>query len=183
MKTLKYLSIFLILLITTTAGVFLYQWMGKEIRPFRIPKITSDLKIEEVRLTRAIEGRIEWELRAKSADYFREKGITHLELPEVVFYGKGDKRIELKGEKGEVYSDTNDVAVSGNVRIVTSDGYSFQSDYLRYSSQKRVVTTESRVIVKGKGLDMEGTGMLADIEHDRIFIKKGVKAVLEGKIK
>lgn len=183
MKILKYLAISIIFLVIIAMVGFLYKWMGKGISPFKIPRISSDLKIEEVHLTRAVEGKTEWELKAKSADYFREKGVTHLELPDVFFYGNGDKRIELKGDKGEVFNDTNDIAVSGNVTIVTSDGYTFQSDSLRYYSGKRTVATESRVIVKGKGMEVEGLGMIADMDSGRVIIKKEVKATLKGAIK
>ena len=178
MKIFKYLLISLILLIIITVAGFLYLWMGKGGASFDIPKIIPDLKIEGVHLTRAVAGKTEWELRAKSADFFREEGVTRLENPKVVFIGKGDKRIELTGSKGEVFNNTNDVAVSGDVRIVNSDGYALQSDFLRYFSEKKIVTTESKVIMKGKGIDIEGVGMVADIEQDRVFIKKSVKAVL-----
>lgn len=183
MKILRYLVISIIIVIIFTAGGFLYLWTNKGVIPFVIPKIGSDLKIKEVHLTRTVSGKTEWELTAKSADYFKEKGITYLESPQVVFYGEKGKKIELKGDGGEIFNDTNDIAVSGNVKITTSDGYLFRSDSLRYSSEKKVVTTESKVSIKGKGLEIEGVGMSADMERDTVFIKRGVKAVLEGNVK
>jgi len=178
MKILKYVVISIILVLAITAAGFLYIWSYKGGKPFKIPKIIPDLKIAEVHLTRSVAGRTEWELKATSADYFREEGVTRLESPVVTVYGNGDKRIE-----GKVFNDTNDVALSGNVNIVTSDGYTFQSDSLRYSSGKKVVTTESKVFVKGKGMEVEGVGMVADIGRDRVIVKKGVRAVLEGTLK
>ncbi|MDO8444550.1 MAG: LPS export ABC transporter periplasmic protein LptC [Deltaproteobacteria bacterium] len=183
MKILKYVVISIILVLAITAAGFLYIWSHKGGAPFKIPKIIPDLKIAEVHLTRSVAGRTEWELKATSADYFREEGVTRLESPEVTVYGNGDKRIELRGDEGKVFNNTNDVALSGNVNIVTSDGYIFQSDSLRYSSGKKVVTTESKVFIKGKRMEAEGVGMVADIGRDRVFVKKGVKAVLEGTLK
>lgn len=183
MKILKYVVTSIILVLVISAAGFIYIWSHKGGKPFEIPKIIPDLKIAEVRLTRSVAGRTEWELKATSADYFREEGVTRLESPVVTVYGNGDKRIELRGDEGKIFTDTNDVALSGNVNIVTSDGYIFHSDSLRYSSEKRVVTTESKIFVKGKGMEVEGVGMLADISRDRIFIKKGVKAALEGTLK
>jgi len=183
MKILRYLVISIIIVITFTAGGFLYLWMNKGVIPFVIPKIGSDLRIKEVHLTRAVAGRTEWELTAKSADYFKEKGVTYLDSPQVVFYGEKGKRMELEGDNGEIFNDTNDITVSGNVKITTSDGYLLRSDSLRYSSEKKVVTTESKVFIKGKGLEIEGIGMSADIERNTALIKRGVKAVLEGNVK
>ncbi|MEK7850335.1 MAG: LPS export ABC transporter periplasmic protein LptC, partial [Deltaproteobacteria bacterium] len=100
-----------------------------------------------------------------------------------VFYGEKGKRMELVGDNGEIFNDTNDITVSGNVKITTSDGYLFRADSLRYSSEKKVVTTESKVFIKGKGLEIEGIGMSADIERNTALIKSGVKAVLEGNVK
>lgn len=183
MKILRYLVISIIIVITFTAGGFLYRWMNKGVVSFVMPKISSDLEIKEVHLTRVAAGRTEWELTAKSADYFKEKGVTSLDSPQVVFYGKKGKRMELEGENGEIFKDTNDITVSGNVKITTSDGYLFRSDSLTYSSEKKVVTTESKVFIKGKRLEIEGVGMLADMERDTVLLKKGVKAVLEGSVK
>lgn len=177
-KIFKYLVISLILLVSITVAGFLYLWMGRKGASFNLPKIIPDLKIEGVHLTRAVAGKMEWELRARSADFFREEGVTRLDAPKVVFFGNGDKRIELTGSKGEVFNNTNDLAVSGDVRIVSSNGYTLRSDFLRYYSEKKIVTTESKVFMKGKGIDMEGVGMVTDIERELIFIKKGVKAVL-----
>ncbi|MBF8250549.1 MAG: lptC [Deltaproteobacteria bacterium] len=177
-KIFKYLVISLILLVSITVAGFLYLWMGKGGASLNLAKIIPDLKIEGVHLTRAVAGKTEWELRAKSADFFKEEGVTRLDAPKVVFFGNRDKRIELTGSKGEVFNNTNDLAVSGDVRIVSSDGYTLRSDFLRYFSEKKIVTTESKVIMKGKGIDIEGVGMVADIEQDRVFIKNSVKAVL-----
>lgn len=179
MKIFKYLIISLILIVMITVAGFIYQWMGKDGESFEdLPKILPDLKIEGVHLTRSIAGRTEWELRAKSADIFKEEGVTRLEAPEVVFFGKGDRRFELTGRKGEVFNGTNDVTVSGEVKIINSDGYILTTDSLRYDSGKNVISTDSKVFMKGKLINMEGEGLAADIERNRVILKKGVKAVL-----
>jgi LPS export ABC transporter protein LptC len=177
-KIFKYLVISLILLVSITVAGFLYLWMGRKGGSFNLPKIIPDLKIEGVHLTRAVAGKMEWELRAKSADIFKEEGVTRFDAPKVVFFGTGDKKIELTGSKGEVFNNTNDLAVSGDVRIVSSDGYALRSDFLRYYSEKKIVATESKVFFKGRSIDMEGVGMVADIERERILIKKNVRALL-----
>lgn len=180
MKTLKYLLVSIIFLVIITTSVFLYRWIGKEAAS-KIPGISSDLKMEGVHLTRAVAGKTEWELRARSASYSRNKGVTYLDTPEVVLYGKRELKIELKGEKGEVFNDTNDISISGNVIISTTDGYTLRTESLNYSSSKREVSTESRVVVKGKGMEVEGVGMAADInDNGWITIKRDVKAVMEG---
>ena len=178
MKIFKYIVIAVILLVVITVAGFLYLWMGRGGASFNLPKIVPDLKIEGIHLTRAVAGKMEWELRAISADFFKEEGVTRLDTPKVVFFDNGDKRIELTGSKGEVFNNTNDLAVSGDVRITSSDGYTLRADFLRYYSEKKIIATESKVFLKGRGIDMEGVGMVADIERDRIIVKKGVKAVL-----
>lgn len=178
MKIIKYLAISLFLLVSITVAVFLFRWTGKGYGSFNVPKIIPDLKIEGVHLTRAVAGKVEWELRAVSADLFKEEGVTRLKSPKVTFWGNGPKRIELTGNKGDVFNNTNDVVVSGDVKVVSTDGYVLQTDYLRYVSEKKIVTTDSKVTLNGKGIDIEGVGMLADIDSNRIYIKKKVIAVL-----
>lgn len=182
MKILKYVVISVIFVVIITVVVLLYLWLGKGFMSSQIPKINSDLKIQGVRLIRSIAGKTEWELKAKSADYFKDEGVTHLELPDALFYDKNNMRIELKGDKGEVFNNTNDIAVSGNVKVATDDGYTLYSDSLRYYAQKRMVVTESKVFVDGKGIKVEGLGMMADIDSGRVIIKKDVKAILEGRL-
>ena len=171
-KVFKYLVISLIFLVSITVAGFLYLWMGRKGASYNLPRIIPDLKIEGVHLTRALAGKMEWELKARSADFFQGRGVTRLDAPKVVFFGNGDKRIELTGSKGEVFNNTNDLAVSGDVSIVSSDGYTLRSDLLRYYSEKKIIVTESKVFLKGRGIDMEGVGMVADIERGRIFVKR-----------
>lgn len=179
MKIFKYLIITLILLVMITVAGFIYQWMGKEGGSFEdLPKIIPDLKVEGIHLTRSIAGRMEWELNAISADIFKEEGLTRLEAPKVVFFGKGDKTVKLTGNKGEVLNGTNDLSVTGDVKIVNSDGYTLTTDSLHYYSDKNSIATDSKVFMKGELIKMEGEGLVADIERNRVTIKKGVKAVL-----
>ena len=73
-KVFKYLVISLIFLVSITVAGFLYLWMGRKGASYNLPRIIPDLKIEGVHLTRALAGKMEWELKARSADFFREEG-------------------------------------------------------------------------------------------------------------
>ena len=122
----------------------------------------------------------EWELNAQSAQYFKNENKIVLQSIALTFYSDEGKRYNLTAEQGELYTDSNDLKVFGNVFVDTDEGYQVRTDSFHYNAAERTIFTDAKVTLKSKELVMTGTGMVVDLEEERLRILRDVRA-LENK--
>lgn len=119
----------------------------------------------------------EWELDAKSAQYFKDENKIVLHSIELTFFSNEGKVYQLTADDGELYTDSKDVNVSGNVVVLTEEGYHIQADSFRYDAEERKILTNDRVHLSSKELVMTGKGMVVDLEEEKFYILEEVKAL------
>ena len=118
----------------------------------------------------------EWELNADTAQFFRGENKIVLQSLTATFFSNEGKMYTLIADKGELYTDSNNVNVSGNVIANTHEGYQIKTDSLQYSAQKRTITTNDKVALSGKDMVMTGRGMIVDLEQEKLHLLGEVKA-------
>ena len=121
-------------------------------------------------------GNKEWALDAQSAQVFNEEKKIVLKKLDVIFYSAKGEGFTLVADQGELYTDSKDVAVSGNVVTTTDQGFQIESDSLKYSSQDRTISTTDKVTLRGNNMVMKGTGMIIDVEKETLSILEEVRA-------
>lgn len=121
-------------------------------------------------------GNKEWALEAQSAQVFNEEKKIVLKKLDVIFFSAKGKGFTLVADQGELYTDSKDVAVSGNVVTTTDQGFQIESDSLKYSSQDRTISTTDKVTLRGNNMVMKGTGMIIDVEKETLRLLEEVKA-------
>ena len=119
----------------------------------------------------------EWELDAKSAQYFKGENKIVLQSIELTFFSGEGKAYKLTADHGELYTDSKDVKVSGNVIFLTAEGYHVQADSFKYNAEERKISTNDRVHLSGKELVMTGKGMVVDLDKEKLYILGEVKAL------
>jgi len=119
----------------------------------------------------------EWVLDAESAQYFKDENKIVLQSIVATFFSDEGKVYKLTAEYGELYSDSKDLKVSGNVVAVTDEGYRIQTDSFHYRAKERKIFTNDDVTLSSKKLVMTGKGMVVDLDEERLYILKGVKAL------
>lgn len=122
----------------------------------------------------------EWELNAQSAQYFKNENKIVLHRIALTFYSDDGKSYNLTAEQGELYTESNDIKVSGNVVVDTDEGYQVRTDSFKYNAQERKIVTDDKVTLISKEMVMTGKGMIVDLEEERLHILKDVRA-LENK--
>lgn len=122
----------------------------------------------------------EWELNAQSAQYFKNENKIVLQSIALTFYSDEGKKYNLTAEQGELYTDSNDLKVSGNVFVDTDEGYQVRTDSFQYNATERTIVTDDKVTLRSKEMVMTGKGMIVDLEEERLRILGDVRA-LENK--
>lgn len=118
----------------------------------------------------------EWALDAQSAQVFEAEKKVALKKLEVIFFSAEEKGFTLVADRGEIYTDSKDVIVSGNVVTTTDQGFQIESDSLKYNSQDRTISTTDRVTLRGNNMVMKGKGMVIDVDKETLNLLEEVKA-------
>ena len=135
---------------------------------------TADLKLDRIHYMETREGMKEWELDAASASYFKEDGTILLQKVRATFFGKNEENYSLVGEKGKFNTQTKMIEVYEGVKINSSDGYQMRTHSLAYSAEKKILSTQDPVEIKGPEFFMAGTGMIVDLQRQRLKVLGGV---------
>jgi len=156
------------------------------------PRPTSEFEVGEneqwiqgADLIETREGKKEWELRAERANSTKEKGLWILETVRSKFYSENDDGVffVVKGDRGRVVVATKDMEVSGNVDVQSSNGYTFNTEKINYSSSDRLLTSDDPVKMQGladadsDGIYLEGVGLLASLKEQYMDVTSSVKLV------
>ncbi|HBO84481.1 MAG: LPS export ABC transporter periplasmic protein LptC [Deltaproteobacteria bacterium GWC2_42_11] len=125
-------------------------------------------------------GRKEWELDALKAEYFKEDDTTIFEDVKVIFYAKDGKTFVVKGKRGKLVNQTKDVEINGDVSVISEDGYKLTTESLRFEAGIKQIKTDDRVFLTGSTIDVEGVGLLIDINKETVSVLKNVRTVLKN---
>ena len=181
--TLRFLIGVIILGSLGLVGVLVWQSLispSMEKTPPAKPDASADLKLDRVHYTETREGVKEWELEATSAVYRKEGDTVILEKIRATFYGKHQERYHLIGEKGKFNTQTKVIEVYDGVRIESSNGYYMRTRSLKYQADQKELYTPDPVEMEGPSIRVEGTGMVVELNHERVKILKGVTTTLSS---
>ena len=143
-----------------------------------LPPQGVDMQLKDVHYEQTNQNALkEWELNAQSAQYFKGENKIALRSIALTFFSDEGKVYKMSADYGELYTDSRDVKVSGNVVVVTDEGYRIKTDSFQYSAKERKIFTKDKVALSGKELVMTGKGMVVDLEDERLHILEEVRAL------
>jgi len=181
MKKLRYIlltiaSLAFILVMVALVRNFL---ISEDIKPLgNLPPKGVNMQIENIHYEQTDQNAIkEWELDAESAQYFKDENKIALQSIEVTFFSNGGKGYKLTAKCGELHTDSKDVKLSGDVVAVTDEGDLIKADSFQYRAQERKIFTDDDVTVSSEKMVMNGKGMIIDLEKERLYILKEVRAL------
>ncbi len=148
--------------------------------PSQKPEVAADLKLDRVHYTETREGVKEWEMQAASAVYFKGENTVVLDKVQATFYGKEKESYVLVGEKGKYNTQTKVIEVYDGVKIDSSDGYHLRTRSLKYQAEQRELQTSDPVEMRGPDLEVNGVGMIVELNHQRVKILGGVTTTLSS---
>jgi LPS export ABC transporter protein LptC len=180
MKPLRNIRLLLGFMIVGSLGlVAILTWrtlappQGKNV-PGTEPAISADLQLNRVKYTETRDGVKEWELEAASVRYFQEENTVFIEDVRATFFGKNKETYTLLGERGKFNTRTKAIEVFDGVKLDSSDGYRMRTQSLKYQAEKRELRTSDFVEMSGPQLRVQGTGLVVEIDKQRLKILKRV---------
>jgi LPS export ABC transporter protein LptC len=140
-----------------------------------------DQKMQGVHLVENQEHEKGWELFATEATG-KADGQWILKKVKVQFFHENKSNYIVTGDVGEIEAKTKDMIISGNVNTISSNGYSFRTDTLRYISKQKLMTSLDRVTMSGPpdnsggGFQLVGEKLLVDMQKNRMSILDKITA-------
>jgi len=152
---------------------------GPETMVSTVPKDQGeDINLSQIHHVASRDGIKEWILDADSAQYQRTENKTVLRHISATFYLKDSRSIHLTSRDGILLTETKDLEVSGDV-VVRSGPFELNTERLHYDHKNRSIFTDGRVVMKGRGMDLTGKGLVFSLNTERALIKGDVEALFK----
>ena len=139
----------------------------------------TDITIGQIRHTSVRDGRKEWSLEAASANYSDDTKEALFNEVQVIFFLENDREVMVKGQKGRLKTDTNDITVSGDVTVEDAD-YKLTAQQIEYDHVDRKIDIPVPVTITGQGIELHADQMTVDLSSETALLEGAVKGVFRG---
>lgn len=143
-----------------------------------IPEGTN-IVLGEVRHTAVREGKKEWTLEALSAHYSENTKEAVFKDVKIIFFMDNGGRVNLEGQQGTINTASNDMQVSGNVRVEQDDN-ALLTEMIEYDHKTRKITSQSPVRIVGRNFDLQANTMQVDLASETAIFTGDVKGQINA---
>lgn len=92
----------------------------------------------------------------------------------------GTQSFLITSDTGEMNKNSDEGYLSDNVVVHLDPETQLNTDYLRYSPEKKFVYTDDPVTINGKGVKITGQGCEIDLVNKKMWIKKDAEMEMDG---
>lgn len=146
------------------------------------PISNADMTMDNFHFTQTGKDKIEWEVRAARAKLFKDENKAVLDDMTAAFVTPQGIRLELKGDEGIFNTDSHDMYIrkrDNQIRVISSNGYTMQTDSLFWNNKKRMVITEDAVLIEGPQLKVKGRGFRINAVSQQLEVLADVEATIK----
>ncbi len=135
--------------------------------------------LEGVRFEGYRDGAPDVEVRARAAEVDWAKEEVRLERVRISLPAMERGPVEVRAARGRINLATEGFVLEGGVVVRTGDGQTLETRELRYEPTRETLVSDHSVRVRGKGLDLVGSGMELDVPTRRVRLRGPVRATTE----
>lgn len=119
----------------------------------------------------------EWSLQAAAARHYPAANRIELQDLVVQYFRDNGTAYRLSGSRGELNTKTRNLSVSGGVSALLPDNTTIRTESLYYDHEQRIIRTEDCVTIDRGTVQLEGTGMVVDLERQKLSLLGNVQAL------
>lgn len=148
-----------------------------------LPSTRPTIEITGYRMVESQKQRKSTEILAERAALYKTENLAALYELRAWLWGNSDDPFEVTGKQGILKSDTQDFEIQNEARLLSPDGYLFQTSFIKYNAARKHFTgTEEvqaeQVSLRGPSpLKMTGTGFFVNLGERQYEILKNVRAL------
>jgi LPS export ABC transporter protein LptC len=140
-----------------------------------------DVALQDIDYTHIKDGRASWRLVAQQVERQAQSGFLRVDGPQMTFYDDGgETKGSLQADEGVISDDYQKVGLHGEVVLKNPSGYALYTDHLDYDQATQMATTDAHVRLLGDGLNLEGTGLVFDVQKNLLRLHANVKGVFDS---
>ncbi|OGQ98744.1 MAG: LPS export ABC transporter periplasmic protein LptC [Deltaproteobacteria bacterium RIFOXYD12_FULL_57_12] len=135
--------------------------------------------MEDVVLAQSKAGRREWRIRAARLYTAGSEEDLRMEQVAAVFYGDGDQgETSIVSDEARYESGRELLSVTGDVVVVTANGYRLQAPSLEYQGSQHQLLATAGVKVAGERFDLQGERLTYDVKTNDFQLEGKVVCAL-----
>lgn len=135
-------------------------------------QLKDDSFIEGLKIIHKNNGKSDWTLIAKKADFQEHENLAYLDDVQITMQGKN---MTIFADKGQFNMSNKNLSVNGNI-IAKSKDYSITTEHVSLDSKAGTISSDGNITLKGKKLDLQGKGISINNKDQKVRILKDVKA-------
>lgn len=143
----------------------------------------AEVIIEQFHFANNDSDNLSWEISAARAEMRKDLGTALLNDLDAVFNGRDGMVLTLRADTGTFDEETRAITLASGespVTITASNGYMMSAEDLSWDDEKKELSTDKEVSIKGSGMDIEGRGMVARADLQEVRITDGVRTVFRN---
>lgn len=123
-------------------------------------------------LVQTIEGKKKLEVNADESQMYLKEKIMKFYNVKAKYFDKDKEISNLESNDGIIYTDTNDMELSGKVVLIARNDTKLETKKLKWSEKNNKLFTDEHVkITRGNNV-MTGIGMESDLSLENVIIKE-----------
>jgi LPS export ABC transporter protein LptC len=138
-----------------------------------------DLQIKGFVYTEVGEGDSQWEVKAKTATYYKKQNLALFDQVQIKLTMSDGKIYLMTADKGQMLTDKKDLEIKGNVVITSAMGDKFSTDYLNFNDAEKKFYTDAPVTMENKRMKIKGVGLTLFIDKGQLNLSSMVKAKIK----
>lgn len=165
------------LLVIATIVFRMRQEVAPKLSVRKLP-VQVDVSLHKFHYTETKQGIKRWELSAERADYNKTADISYLTGVRLLVPGSGGLGdLQVTARRAEYHNGTRDIALIGEVRGKSDQGYGFSAPRVEYVAARSLLKSSERVRLTDIGSELEGTGMEFNTQTRKFKLLRDVSAV------
>ena len=168
------------LLVLGTAAAVFFGARRLAVIPETAPEPPSErvgMVLDRIHQTATRDGRTEWSLEARSAQYLQNERRVLLDDLSVTFFTKDGRKVFLTAARGEVATDTNDMRAEGDV-VIRNELYRLETEQVGYRHGPRMIESQTPVKISGRLGELTADGLVFDLNANQLTMEGHVKGTL-----
>ncbi len=140
-----------------------------------------DIALNKARFSEIRDGSVVWELVAEHVEYDKRGEVAHLSDIRMDFVrSRSAGAITVTAERGNYFSNNNNIQLYGKVHVETEDGIVFDTDSIEYRALESRFKTADKVLFRQQRLTLAAVGLELDVKEQRARFKNAVDATVAG---
>jgi LPS export ABC transporter protein LptC len=144
--------------------------------------VDVDVSVSGLTLSKGSEGRLDWSLAAKGAEYLREQGRVRVTEPEITYFAEGGngtrREIRVSAPEGLVDQEQETAELWPEVDIVIGPD-TVRAERLRYSGAEHSIVLTGGVRIARPGMALSAERVVIDLATSLVTAQGGVSGEIE----